>query len=110
MKINIKNYLEQNFEAYKTILNSLDLSKEEIIQYTFKVFNQMICAANVVEIEKENFLNELLDLASCILDDRKVVQSLYRNDHKTLTAMTDYCTNIRKDLLEILYKYNVKED
>ena len=35
MKINIKNYLEQNFEAYKTTLNSLDLSKEEIIQYTF---------------------------------------------------------------------------
>ena len=35
---------------------------------------------------------------------------MYRNDYKTLTAMTDYCTNIREDLLEILYKYNVKED
>ena len=46
----------------------------------------MIYAANVVEIEKENFLNELLDLASCILDDRKVVQSLYRNDHKDFNS------------------------
>lgn len=110
MKINIKNYLEQSFESYKATLNLLDLSKEEIIQYTFKVFNQMIYAAEIEEKNKENFLNELLDLASCILDDRKTVQRLYKNDYKTLTAMTDYCTNIREDLLEILYKYNVEEN
>lgn len=107
MKLSRKQRLENSLECYKLIEN---LSKEEIIRYTHLMFNQMIYTAEEEEKEQENFLNDLLDLASCILDDRKVVQSLYRNDHKTLTAMTDYCTNIREDLLEILYKYNVKED
>lgn len=110
MKINMKDYLENSRELYKITLESSDLSKNEIIQRTFKLFDIMIKVAEIEEENKENFLNDLLDLASCILDDRKVVQSLYRNDYKTLTAMTDYCTNIREDLLEILYKYNVKED
>lgn len=110
MKINMKDYLENSRELYKIILESSNLSKNEIIQRTFKLFDVMIKVAEIEEKNKENFLNDLLDLASCILDDRKVVQSLYRNDYKTLTAMTDYCTNIREDLLEILYKYNVKEN
>lgn len=107
MKINMKKYLENSLEFYKLIEG---LSKEEIIHYTLIIFNQLIYTAEEIEKDNENFLNDLLDLASCILGDRKVVQSLYRNDHKTLTAMTDYCTNIREDLLEILYKYNVKEN
>lgn len=110
MKINMKDYLEDSFEFYKITLESLDLSKEQLIKLTFEMFNQMIATAELEEINKENFLNDLLDLASCILDDRKNVQRMYRNDYKTLTAMTDYCTNIREDLLEILYKYNVKEN
>ena len=110
MKINMKDYLENMFEYYKITLNSLDLSKEQLIHCTFEIFNQIIRTAELEEINKENFLNDLLDLASCILDDRKLAQRLYKNDYKTLTAMTDYYTNIREDLLEILYKYNVKED
>ena len=110
MKINMKNYLENSRELYKITLESSDLSKNEIIQRTFKLFDIMIKVAEIEEKNKENFLNDLLDLASCILDDRKNVQRMYRNDYKTLTAMTYYCTNIREDLLEILYKYNVKED
>lgn len=106
----MKDYLENSLEVYKITLKTVELSKEELIQYTFEIFNHLICAAEAEEKNKENFLNELLDLASCILDDRKNVQRMYRNDYKTLTAMTDYCTNIREDLLEILYKYNVKED
>ena len=110
MKINMKDYLENSRELYKITLESSNLSKNEIIQRTFKLFDVMIKVAEIEEKNKENFLNDLLDLASCILDDRKLTQRLYRNDYKTLTAMTDYCTNIREDLLEILYKYNVKED
>lgn len=110
MKINMKDYLKDSREYFKITLESLDLSKEQLIKLTFEMFNQMIATAELEEINKENFLNDLLDLASCILDDRKNVQRMYRNDYKTLTAMTDYCTNIREDLLEILYKYNVKEN
>lgn len=110
MKINIKDYLKDSREYFKITLESLDLSKEQLIKLIFEMFNQMIATAELEEINKENFLNDLLDLASCILDDRKNIQRMYRNDYKTLTAMTDYCTNIREDLLEILYKYNVKEN
>lgn len=110
MKINMKDYLENVFEAYKVVVKELDLNKEQLIQYTFETFKQIIRTADLEEINKENFLNDLLDLASMILSDRESVQRLYKNDYKTLTAMTNYCTNIREDLLEILYKYNVKED
>lgn len=110
MKINMKDYLENIFEAYKVVVKELDLNKEQLIQYTFETFKQIIRTADLEEINKENFLNDLLDLASMILSDRESVKRLYKNDHKTLTAMIDYCTNIREDLLEILYNYNVKED
>ena len=105
----MKDYLENVFEAYKVVVKELDLNKEQLIQYTFETFKQIIRTADLEEINKENFLNDLLDLASMILSDRESVKRLCKNDYKTLTAMTDYCTNIREDLLEILYKYNVKE-
>lgn len=110
MKINMKDYLENVFEAYKVVVKELDLNKEQLIQYTFETFKQIIRTADLEEMNKENCLNDLLDLASMILSDRESVKRLYRNDYKTLTAMTDYCTNIREDLFEILYNYNVKEN
>lgn len=109
MKINMKDYLENIFETYKIVVKELDLNKEQLIQYTFETFKQIIRTADLEEMNKENFLNDLLDLASMILSDRESVQRLYKNDHKTLTTIADYCTNIREDLLEILYNYNVKE-
>lgn len=45
----MKDYLENSLEVYKITLKTVELSKEELIQYTFEIFNHLICAAEMEE-------------------------------------------------------------
>ena len=101
----MKDYLENVFEAYKVVVKELDLNKEQLIQYTFETFKQIIRTADLEEMNKENFLNDLLDLVSMILSDRESVKRLYKNDYKTLTAdeIVDQYFNLKAEAENVCF-------